>query len=62
MRIKTIQDCTGFPDGYTARKYPAGLKLTAPADIPNELADTFVRQGWAARPETPETPNRKAAK
>ena len=65
MKIKIIQECTGFPDGVTARKYPSGVKLVSPRDLPDDLAATFVAQGWAERiqeaetPETPENPKGK---
>lgn len=53
-------DCSGLPDEY------AELKVTTPyqfragdkVEVPDDLADYFIRAGWAAKPgEEPVKPD-----
>ena len=43
MEVRMVLSARGSPDGIEVRHYEAGKKY----DLPAELADVFLAQGWA---------------
>ena len=46
MKLKMLKTCLGSPDGRRVVEYVKGESY----DLPAELADVFVAQGWARVP------------
>lgn len=57
MRVKMIHSKLGSPDGFSTKLYDRG----AVYEVPQELGETFVREGVAKETDEAEAPAAPAA-
>lgn len=47
IHIEFVHDCSDFPEGFDRpNRFVAGEEH----DVPNDIADYFIRAGWASKP------------
>ena len=58
MRLRMLVTMDGSEDGARLKSYTAGLEYAfGPASRSLELAEVFLREGWAEDADVPSTPN-----
>jgi hypothetical protein len=58
MKIQMVTTERGSPDGNTVLEYEAGEEY----EVPEELGEVFVREGWAKPAEAPAAEKKPAAR